>query len=199
MDRSGRLWIISAIGLCVLGACAPIDSDHEQELGAEELDDDVEVSGLRYAGTLRLKNGLNGYCAYRSGSRDVRVQACTGGASEYWEAYQLTDGTYAVCKPGTYRSFTNYDRITNGITETGTMADCMVRSGDNKVYVEGYALTVRSYSYNFTTEASGAWSQSGANILWGGSSRRRLTVVGTGVGLYNDNGNPASQSWSLLQ
>lgn len=198
MERFERLWIISMIGLCLLGACAPIDSDFEHEPGVQELDD-VELSELRYAGRLRLKNGLNGYCAYRSGSRDVRVQACTGAASEYWEAYQLNDGTYAVCKPGTYRTFTNYDRITYGITETGTMADCMVRSGDNKVYVEGYALTVRSYSYNFTTEASGAWSQSGANILWGSNSQRRLTVVGTGVGLYNDNGNPASQSWSLLQ
>lgn len=220
-------WTIAILSLISLGACAPLDGDIEDGLAGEP--DETESSELRYAGRTRLQNSMNGHCAYRTSTSGVRVRACNGRAEEQWDAYQLGDGTYALCTPNTYASYTysttfggicvppswreapfrpgnTYPATCTGqitVSTSGYSANCMVRQGKNSTYVASMVLS-ESTDYSryggglATYEASGHWSYSSPYIHWAGSERR-LTVDGTGVGLYNDNGNPASQSWSLIQ
>lgn len=198
MTHYGRLWLLSALSL---GACAPLDGDLEGGL-AEEVAEDVESDELRYAGRVRLRNGLNNYCAYRSGASDVRVQPCAGGESEYWDIAQFNDGTYAVCKPNTLRSYSsafNLGGTNDYVRVTGNRADCMMPSGTNRVQVGPQDLTM-NYVFGgraYAGDTGQAWRQSGAYITWGFSTRR-LTVSGTGVGMQNNNNNPPSQSWTLI-
>lgn len=232
MNRFQRLWLISALSIGALSACAPLDGDFESEL--DELDEgefeDVESSELQYAGRARLQNSMQGHCAYRvAKSSSVRVQACTGGAEEQWDVFRMSDGYYMLCEPGTDTTFSRtdvyggvcvppswreqpfkpgnvYSATCHGqvtLTTTGTQANCLMRSGNN-THMSWITASTRTDYTRYggrveTWEQPGFWNYSSPHIRWmRDGSQRRLTVDGTGVGLYNENNVPASQSWSLI-
>lgn len=219
-QRNFGRWIL-ILSLGAAGACAPYD-EYEGDIESGEIAEEE----IQFAGTLTaLHNVERDQCATRVGS-GVRPRRC-GQANQSWDAYQLRDGSYALCVPGTYRSYsetTSYGGVcippsweeqpfqpgrtatgtchgTVTVTTTGARATCMVRYIRNEVQMQQTTLAARTDWRRYggqieSSEATGHWTYEAPYVRWAGSHGRRLTVVGDGVGLHNDNGT-TSQHWNL--